>query len=109
MSFPWNLSLNYSWNYSKNGGEANISQTLGFNGGFSINKTWKFTFSSGYDFKNDDFSYTSIGIQRDLDSWIMRFNWNPIGRVFYKFYIGIKAPVLKDIKWEKSRPRSYRY
>jgi hypothetical protein len=31
----------------------------------------------------------------------MSFNWSPFGQSYWGFFIGIKASVLKDIKWDK--------
>ncbi len=110
FSVPWNLSINYSVTYvnsyvaAQMNYQSNFTQTLSFSGNFSITDKWKFAFSSGYDFVNKGISYTSIDIYRDLHCWEMRFNWIPFG--YYKswnFLINIKAPVLKDLKYEKKR------
>jgi hypothetical protein len=56
-------------------------------------------FTTGYDFKAKDFSYTSFDIYRDLHCWEMSFKWIPFGyRRGWSFTINVKASVLKDLK-----------
>ena len=101
-TIPWNLSINYGLNYSKPGKDpSKIAQTLSFNGSISPSKKWRVNFSSGYDFENNGFSHTNFGISRDLGSFTMRFDWVPFGRTSYYFFIGIKASVLSDLKYEE--------
>ena len=110
FSVPWNFSINYTLSYvstyvaAQFGLEHNVVQSLSVSGNFSITKNWKIAFSTGYDFVNKGMSYTSIDIYRDLHCWEMRFNWTPFG--YYKgwnFIINIKAPSLRDIKYEKKQ------
>ena len=113
---PWNLTISYSFNYNitENYGffitdtiphyDKNIIQTLNLTGDFNITKKWKIGFTSGYDFKNMQFSYTSFDIYRDLHCWEMRFNWIPFGyRRGWSFTINVKAAVLKDLKYNMKR------
>lgn len=108
FSMPWNVSLNYTLSYvnayvaNEFNYKSNLIQTLSISGNVSLTKNWKIAVSSGYDFVNKGMSYTSIDIFRDLHCWEMRFNWVPFG--YYKswnFSINIKAPALKDLKYEK--------
>jgi len=105
---PWSVTVNYNltyanrWNASKVNYVPDTIQTLNINGDISITPKWKFGFTTGYDFDNKDFSYTSINIYRDLHCWEMVFNWIPMGaRQSYNFTIRVKASVLKDLKLEK--------
>ncbi len=102
---PWRLSINYSFNYSKPGREANTNNTLQFNGDIELTPKWGVGFSSGYDFENKGFSYTQLRFSRDLDSWKFNFNWVPFGtnRTYY-FFIGVKSSVLSDLKYDKNQP-----
>ncbi len=44
-----------------------------------------------------------MGLTRDLHCWEMSFNWVPMGpQKMYSFHIGIKAGMLRDIKYDKS-------
>ena len=102
-SIPWSIQLSYSSTYSNNNREDEISNnTLMFSGDIDLTPKWKFGASSGYDFKNQGFSYTSLRFSRDLDSWRLNFNWVPFGvRTSYYFFIGVKSPFLSDLKWDK--------
>lgn len=108
FSMPWNLSVSYTLNYVNKyvatlyNFESEIIQTISLSGNFDLTENWKFSFSTGYDFVNKGMSYTSIDIYRDLHCWEMRFGWIPFG--VYKswnFQINIKAPSLRDVKYEK--------
>ncbi|MBQ4355372.1 MAG: LPS-assembly protein LptD [Bacteroidales bacterium] len=81
-----------------------IVQTLNISGDFNITKKWKIGFTTGYDFAQKSFSYTSFDIYRDLHCWEMRFNWIPFGnRRGWSFTINVKASVLQDLKWNKKK------
>ncbi len=115
FNIPWSLNLMYTLSYNNtyfyvnNRVKAdsianNIVQTLSFRGDFSLTKKWKVGFSSGYDFVNKDFSYTSVNITRDLHCWVMRFNWIPFGfRQSYNLEIGVKSTILQDLKFRKQQ------
>jgi len=109
FNVPWSLNINYNITYSPNFNE-NISDaneivnTLGFSGDFSITENWKIEFRSGYDFQQNDLSYTSLNIHRDLHCWQINFNVIPFGpRQSYNFDIQVKAPVLQDLKLQRRR------
>jgi hypothetical protein len=103
FTVPYNLSVNYSVSYTKVGLlEAVINQTLNFYGDLAVTEKWKVTFNSGYDFRANDLSYTSLGIYRDLHCWEMRLNWVPFGaQENYFFQINVKSSVLQDLKLTK--------
>jgi len=102
-SIPWTLKIAYALNYSNARRESEISShSLMFSGDMEITPKWSVGFSSGYDFKDQGFTYTQLRFSRDLDSWKMNFNWIPFGdRQTYYFFIGIKSSMLSDIKYEK--------
>lgn len=103
---PWTLNLAYSMNYTNNGLKSDIgSNTLMFSGDVELSPKWKVGFSSGYDIKDNAFTYTRLNFSRDLDSWRFNFNWTPFGiNSSYYFYIGVKSSVLSDLKWDKNKP-----
>ncbi|WP_369049471.1 putative LPS assembly protein LptD [Tenacibaculum sp. UWU-22] len=103
---PWSIGLAYSMNYSNNGITSGISQnSLMFSGNIELTPKWKVGFSSGYDIKNNGFTYTRLNFSRDLDSWQFNFNWTPFGlNSSYYFYIGVKSSILNDLKWDKTKP-----
>jgi hypothetical protein len=103
-SVPWSFNVNYSFNYVNANNEPRLVNTLNFNGNVKVTEKWDFGFSSGYDFETQGLSYTRLNFNRDLGSWIMKFEWVPFGpRSTYYFFIGIKASMLQDIKYEKRK------
>lgn len=100
---PWSLRLSYSGTYSNSNRESSITNSsLMFSGDVELTPKWKVGASSGYDFVNKGFTYTQFRFSRDLDSWRVNFNWVPFGqRTSYYFYIGVKSPILSDLKYEK--------
>lgn len=102
FEIPWNLRVNYNFNYSKPAYEKSTNQTLGFSGDLSLTPKWKIGFSSGYDFQIRKLSTTSINIYRDLHCWEMRLTLIPLGfRKMYSFQINVKSGMLQDLKWTK--------
>ncbi len=104
---PWDLRLAYSLNYSNNTRQNDISaHSIMFSGNVELSPKWKIGVNSGYDLVNQGFTFTQFRFSRDLDSWIMSFNWVPFSdRRSWNFLIRIKANVLSDIKYEKRRDR----
>ena len=84
FSSPWNLTINYSFNFNVYENylylitdsvphyKRDIIQTLNLMGDFNVSKKWKVGFTTGYDFKNRQMSYTSFDVYRDLHCWEMR-------------------------------------
>ena len=105
---PWNLRLAYSASYSNSARQNEFSShSLMFSGDIELSPRWKVGGSSGYDFKGQGFTLTQLRFERDLKSFVMRFNWTPFGT--YKrwyFFIGIKSSILSDLKWENRSQRS---
>lgn len=101
--FPWSLKLAYSLTYSNNARQNEFSNnSLMFSGDVELTPKWSVGASSGYDFKGEGFTYTQLRFSRDLDSWILNFNWVPFGdRQTYYFFLGIKSPMLSDLKYDQ--------
>ncbi|MDR2882933.1 MAG: LPS-assembly protein LptD [Alistipes sp.] len=104
FNVPWSFTFNYSINYSHtNQRQPEIGQTLSFNGNVTLTEKWGFHFDSGYDFTRRKLSHMQLSLNRDLHCWEMSFNWVPMGpQKMYSFHIGIKAGMLRDIKYDKS-------
>ncbi|WP_372746558.1 putative LPS assembly protein LptD [Lutibacter sp.] len=102
---PWSLKISYALNYSNSIRQNEItSNSLMFSGDLDLTPKWKVGFSSGYDIKDQGFSYTQLRFSRDLDSWKLNFNWVPFGtRQTYYFFIGIKSSMLSDLKYDKTK------
>ncbi len=102
---PWNLTFAHSFTYKNSIGEKQISNnSLMVSGNISLTPKWEIGISSGYDFKLKGVTYTQLRFDRDLDSWNLNFSWTPFGpRKSWNFFIGIKSPLLSDIKYDKTR------
>ena len=104
LSIPWNLSLSYTYNFSKFTPDNSTSySSLNADLGFSLTKNWKFTMRGSYDFERKEISAPQITIYRDLHCWEMNFTWNPLGIYSgFHFEIRLKSSELRDIKVTKS-------
>jgi lipopolysaccharide assembly outer membrane protein LptD (OstA) len=99
---PWDMTFAYSITYSNNFDEKKIvSNSLMISANTDLTPRWKIGVSTGYDFVRKGVTFTQIRLNRDLLSWNMSFNWSPFGQSYWGFFIGIKASVLSDIKWDK--------
>ena len=107
IEIPWDLRLNYNLTYNKGYNSAEFAdtiQSLNFSGNIKISDKWKLGFRSGYDFDSKDLTYTSIDIYRDLHCWELMFNYIPFGfQRSYTLTIQVKAPSLRDLKYERKR------
>ena len=99
---PWDMTFAYSVTYSNNLNERKISSnSVMISANTDLTPKWKVGVSTGYDFVRKGVTFTQIRLNRDLLSWNMSFNWSPFGQSYWGFFIGIKASILKDIKWDK--------
>ena len=98
---PWDLRVTYTLNYRKTGfQEPVIQQGVRFNGNLKLSPKWDIGFSSGYDIENREFTQTRLDVTRDLNCWMMVFNWTPFGRfTSYAFTVRIKSALLSDLKY----------
>lgn len=104
FNIPWSLNVSYNIRYSKPTNTSNVTQTLNFNGDLSLTDNWKIGATSGWDFTNNDFSYTSLNINRDLHCWQLAVNWIPFGpRQSYNITLNVKSAVLQDLKLNRRR------
>ncbi|MES2274718.1 MAG: putative LPS assembly protein LptD [Bacteroidota bacterium] len=105
FKIPWNLSLNYSFNYNNDRLTSVISNTMQISGDLSVTPKWKVQFSTNYDLKLQKFSdATSFGFYRDLHCWDLSMHWIPFG--YYKSYsvdLKVKASILQDLKLSKRK------
>lgn len=113
FNIPWNLSLSYSFTYNNQLSRKetrSVINTLNFNGDFNLTPKWKIQFTSGYDFKANDLSYTFFSISRDLHCWDLSASWVPIGLYqSYSVTIKVKPGVLQDLKLSKRKGYYTRY
>ncbi len=100
---PWDMTLAYSLTYSNSRRDNAITgNSLMISANTDLTPKWKVGVSTGYDFVRQGVTFTQLRFQRDLLSWRMDFNWTPFGEnSYWGFFIGIKAGVLSDVKYEK--------
>lgn len=109
FNIPWTLSINYTISYNRyntlnNPLASNFVQTLNFYGDFNLTSNWKIGYTSGYDIKNKQVTFTSIDFIRQLHCWEFKLNWIPIGpRQSFLFTINVKSSLLQDLKMTRRR------
>lgn len=113
FNIPWNFAFSYSFNYSNSlstSSTRSVTNTLNFNGDFKLTPKWMIQFTSGYDFRAKDLSYTSFSIYRDLHCWDLSASWVPIGEYqSYMVTIKVKQALLQDLKLSKRKGYYTRY
>ena len=106
FAIPWSLTTNISYTYIK-GIERKGKGTgsLAMNGKISPTPYWAITANATYDFIDNEITYVRFGFERDLRSFTLSFGWTPMGTYkSYDFFIGIKASILSDLKYnDRSR------
>lgn len=104
FDIPWKMSMTYNLNYSNPGLTETVSQVVDVNGEVNLTRNWRVQFRSGYDIRNQELSYTSFTIHRDLHCWVFKLNVVPFGsRQMYSFEIHPKSGVLQDLKLNRRR------
>ena len=104
FSIPWNVSAAYNLNYSNNGLQTSITNTLNFYGDFNLTPKWKIQYTSGYDFRLNQLSLTQISIYRDLHCWDLSARVVPFGQYrSYSVDLKVRASVLQDLKLSRRR------
>lgn len=100
---PFDMNMALTTTYTNNESGSKISScSLMVSSNIDLTPRWKFGVSTGYDFVNKGVTFTQLRMNRDLMSWYMNFNWAPFGNYAqWGFFIGIKAGVFSDIKWDK--------
>ncbi|MDR0543180.1 MAG: LPS-assembly protein LptD [Dysgonamonadaceae bacterium] len=112
VNIPWNMNVNYSFGFSYDMQHFNkekriypykITQNLGLSGNISPTKGWNFTFNTGYDFDNKQFTPTQLGITRQMHCWSMSASVIPVGPYqSYNFTIAVNSSLLQDLKYNQS-------
>lgn len=103
FNVPWNINLNYSFNYSNSDGiHTSVSNTVQARGDVNITPKWKVTYYTDYDLRTNKVSTCQLGIYRDLHCWDLSVQWIPFG--YYKMYsvtLRVKNSILQDLKLSK--------
>lgn len=110
---PWNATLSYTMNYSKNTYaplikkdflKDTIKQSINLSGSLQLTKAWDVQAGLSYDINAKKIAYPNINFTHDMHCWEMTFNWIPAGTYKeFTFNIHVKAPTLKDLKIQKRR------
>ncbi len=105
FKIPWSLNVAYTFAYSNARRQNTVTgNSIMLSGDVELSPRWSIGGSTGYDFVGDGISFTTLRFQRDLESFRMSFNWNPIGvNNSWFFFIGIKAGALSDIKYDQRK------
>lgn len=99
-----NFTLQYILNYRHFRDEKGLDHfdqsvhSLSIQGNIPLTKNWRVNLSNiSYDLKTKSVQYPTLGLERDLHCWLMRFDWSPqFG--YYTFFIGVKPGSLEFIR-----------
>ena len=103
FNIPWSLNVRYNIGRTRQGfADPRIDHSVSFSGDLSITPKTKIRFNSGYDIERNEFTQTSISVNRDLHCWMLDFNWVPFG-LFQSFNVTIRvrSQILQDLKLER--------
>ena len=107
---PWTFSFSYQYSMNRMGlAAAQQISGMTFQGDLSLTEKWRFSVSSGYDFKYSGLTYTNMSVHRDLHCWELNFNWTPIASPFYgrasnySFDLRVKSSLLQELKISRRR------
>ncbi len=100
---PWTMNVSYRVDYSRLA-KSSIQQFLSINGHLALTKKMDITYRTGYDFAAKEITTTQISVVRDLHCWNMSFSWIPNGTMkSWEFTIRVKAAVLSDLKYQRTK------
>lgn len=106
---PWQASFSLTYNYSRFDPRRPIktAQLSVDNVEIKLTKNWRVGMSGQFDWREKRIVDQRYTIYRDLHCWEMQFFWTPTGfsKGFY-FRLGIKAPLLQDLKLERRGGRT---
>lgn len=103
LTLPWNMSFNINYSYGSYTKDVTTqSFTLGANFSLTITPSWSANGFLQYDLIKKELMSPVINLHKDMHCWEFNFTWYPVGynRGFYMRF-GIKAPQLKDLKYEE--------
>ncbi|MFZ5515087.1 MAG: LPS assembly protein LptD [Candidatus Zhuqueibacterota bacterium] len=110
LDIPWRMSLAFSYSLSKYNPESPTKNYyLDITGmEAQLTKNWKISYTAHYDLQTKQVVNHAFTIYRDLHCWEARLTWRPsgIGGNSYYLRINVKAPQLRDLKYEQRGGRS---
>ncbi|MDP2419925.1 putative LPS assembly protein LptD [Sediminibacterium sp.] len=110
FNIPWNLSIAYSFNFTRvlapdySGFITQTFSTFNFNGDFSLTDKWKVGATGFYDITRGNLQQLSTFITREMHCWQLSINVTPIG-LYRSFNITVnpKSGILRDLRINRSR------
>ncbi len=110
LDISWRTSLAVSFSLNNyNPARPTKNYYLDINGlEVQLTKNWKINYSAHYDIESKQIVNHSFTFYRDLHCWEARLTWRPSGIGGNSFYlrINVKAPQLRDLKYEKKGGRT---
>ena len=103
----WNATFNFRYSLNKNNPLIkNESFSMNMRLKMNITRKWKIGYSARFDLMEKRLLNQNVNISRDLHCWELSFNWVPGGYgKQYSLLIRVKAPTLKDLKYEEKGGR----
>ena len=110
FNIPWNISLSYSFNFTRvllpdySGYKTQTFSSLNVNGDFSLTEKWKMGATGYYDISGGGLQQLSTFITREMHCWQLSINVTPVG-LYRSFNITVnpKSGILRDLKINRSR------
>lgn len=110
FNIPWSLSLQYSYNFTRqikpdySGFTTNAYSSLGFNGDFNLTPRWKMGGTGNYDITTGKLQQLNFFISRELHCWQLSINVTPVN-IWRSFSITInpKSGMLRDLRINRTR------
>jgi hypothetical protein len=106
---PWQAGFSLTLNYNRFDPRrpTKTAQLSMDNAEIKLTKKWRVGMSGQFDLREKRIVDQRYTVYRDLHCWEMQFFWTPtgFGKGFY-FRLGIKAPLLQDIKLERRGGRT---
>ncbi len=110
LDIPWRMSLSFNFSLNKyNPENPTKNYYLRISGmEVQLTKNWKISYNAQYDFETKQIVNHSFTFYRDLHCWEARLTWRPsgIGGNSYYLRINVKAPQLRDLKYEQRGGRT---
>lgn len=104
FDMPWSATINYNIRYTNNGVSENVSQIIDLRAETNLTRNWRISARTGYDIRENDITFSSFDIYRDLHCWEFSIGFVPFGsRQNYNFQINVKSAILQDLKLNRRR------
>lgn len=117
FKLPWTLSFDYSMRYANTSAfdttameyKRELTHNVGIRGTISLTSKWNLSAGMSYDFNQDEVTYSTISVSRNLHCWNMSANIVPFGIYkSYNFIIQVSSDIFADaLKYEQRSDYSY--